>query len=89
MSNIKKLFLVRTKAATAYVVADGMDNAYAILRKWLDDRDYGITANRELGSVEVVAVERDYMGTSQTSLLLLSPSDKEDVDGVVDDVIDA
>lgn len=40
MSNIKKLFLVRTKAATAYVVADGMDNAYAILRKWLDDRDY-------------------------------------------------
>lgn len=62
MSNIKKLFLVRTKAATAYVVADGMDNAYAILRKWLDDRDYGITANRELGSVEVVAVERDYMG---------------------------
>lgn len=88
MGNIKKLFLVRTKAVKAYVVADGMDNAYSILRKWLDKRDYGFTADRELESIDVVAVEKDYMCTSQTLLLTGSPS-SEDVDCVVDDAIDA
>lgn len=88
MSNIKKLFLVRTKAVKAYVVADGMDNAYAILREWMDKRDYGLSYERELDSIDVVAVEKDYMCTNQTLLLTGSHSDKEDVDGVVDDAID-
>lgn len=79
MSKEKKLFLVRTKAANAYVVADGTDNAYAILRKWLDKRDYGFTADRELDSIEVVAVEKDYISANQTLLLTKMPSSEEDL----------
>lgn len=88
MDNIKKLFLVRTKAVKAYVVSDGMDNAYAILRNWLDKRDYGISSDRELDSIDVLAVEKDYMVSSNQTLLLTGSHSSKEADGIVDDVID-
>jgi len=44
----------------AYVVADGMDEAYQSVKKYLDEKDLGFFDERELDRVELIAAEGDY-----------------------------
>ena len=42
------------------VVATDPTAAYEIVRKWLDDKDYGLRKDRELDCVELVADGHEY-----------------------------
>lgn len=66
----KKLYLVTLRGmlsnitgpafGNAYVVATDPTEAYAKLRKRLDERDVGFSKDRELGSVTLIAESADY-----------------------------
>lgn len=45
---------------TSYVIAKNPDEAYRKVRKYLDDKDYGFSHERELESVELIADEYEY-----------------------------
>ena len=64
-----KLYIVRLRglgSATgmqymeSFVLADDPTKAYAIVRKFLDDKDYGFKHERELDSIILVADEEEY-----------------------------
>ena len=48
------------KGCENYIVADNPDEAYKILRKYLDEKDYFFEKERGLNSIELVAEEGDY-----------------------------
>ena len=48
------------KGCENYIVADNPDEAYKILRKYLDEKDYFFEKERELSNIELVAEEGDY-----------------------------
>ena len=48
------------KGSVNYVVANNPDEAYKILRKYLDEKNYFFSSERELDSIELVAEEGDY-----------------------------
>ena len=43
-----------------YVVAENSDEAYQKVRKYLDEKDYGFSGDRELDKVELIAEASDY-----------------------------
>lgn len=64
-----KLFIVKLRGlgttrgidySKSYVVADDTDEAYKIVRKFLNDKDYGFSKERELSSVELIADENEF-----------------------------
>lgn len=68
-----KLFLVRCRAmqtttggqiahGCSYVAAQDAAQAYAKLRKYLDDHDIGFGGDREMLTVELIGEETDYPG---------------------------
>lgn len=65
MNTYQKLWRVQLRGSIAgynpcYVVAQDPTTAYAIVRKHLDQRDYGFTKDRELLTIELVAEDYDY-----------------------------
>lgn len=52
-----------------YVIADSLDNAYKIVRDFLDKEDLGFEQERELDKIEVIA-EEDFYGDSPYKLFL-------------------
>ena len=48
------------KGCVNYVVANDATEAYRILRKYLDEKDYFFEKERELDTIELVAEEGDY-----------------------------
>ena len=65
---LRRLFLVTCRGmrvsgpshGVAYVVADGADEAYAVVRRHLDSLNLGFPAERELDNVTLLAEEKDY-----------------------------
>ena len=65
MENRKKLYRVTLRGmtsnstgsayGTSYVVAENSDEAYKKVRKFLDEHDLGLTKDRELDKVELIA----------------------------------
>lgn len=51
----KKLFYVKTKRMSSYVVAYDYDGAKTMFEKWLNENDYGYTVDREVVEVSLVA----------------------------------
>ncbi|MEM9282092.1 MAG: hypothetical protein AAGA96_09715 [Verrucomicrobiota bacterium] len=54
------------------VVATDPTTAYEMVRKWLEDKDYGFRKDQELASVELVADDYEY--TDAPSRLFLQNS---------------
>ena len=44
----------------SYVVADNPDAAFSMVKKYLDKKDIGFVRDREMGSIELLAEEKDY-----------------------------
>jgi len=59
-----KLYKIKIRTYKAgcvnYVVANNPTEAYQILRKYLDEKDYFFEKERELDNIELVAEEGDY-----------------------------
>ena len=48
------------KGCVNYVVANNPDEAYKILRKYLDEKNYFFSSERELDNIKLIAEEGDY-----------------------------
>jgi hypothetical protein len=53
----------------SFVVAHSSDEAYQKVRKYLDEKDYGFSSERQLQSIELLAEELEY--TEAPHLLFL------------------
>lgn len=63
----KTLYLVKTSAYRAYVIASTPNDAWNIFSKWLNRGDgYGFTSDRLLVSIEVIASESAYCPLPQS-----------------------
>lgn len=74
MKNTNKLFLVTFRGQSvangrAYVIAKHPTEAYEKAKNFADANDLGYRTGRELETIELVAVEGDYLKTG--TLLLL------------------
>lgn len=53
----------------SYVVAQGAEEAYQKVRKYLDEKHYCFTSERKMESVELLA-DSEYLGESETMLFM-------------------
>ena len=44
----------------SYAVAENLDEAYAKVKKYVDEKDLGFSRDRELATIELVADSADY-----------------------------
>lgn len=74
------LYKVKTKAFSAYALSDSMDEAYLMVKGWMDERDYGFFIDRELESVELVATS-EFLSLSasggKTNVIFLGEPSKQ------------
>ena len=49
------LYKVKTKAFSAYVLSDSMDEAYLMVKNWISEKNYGFIGDGDLVSVELLA----------------------------------
>lgn len=62
----KKLYLVKSRAFRAYVVAESADGAWEKFESWLKENDYGCYTDCDFDSVEIVAKTDAYSPKSNT-----------------------